>query len=312
MVAAQQAKSTVARLRKQQTNGTNSPLQRESQRSFQLTWYIIGAAHFINVTLNLVISTYMVYFKIFHPAVGMAVELHAVIVWLKVCSYALTNRDLRHSLLNPDINEALPPLYATCPYPQNITLGNICYFWWAPTLIYQPVYPRTERVRRSFVIKRAAEGISLCIVVWFTVMQYASPLLRNSVGQVHTLDFVSIAERVLKLSTISLFCWLCGFYALFHSFLNFLAEILRFADREFYSDWWNVSSVRVYWTSWNKPVYHFMRRHMYAPMIGRGMKPAVAQFGVFIFSGILHELLIGIPTHNFSGTLFFLIPSTIS
>jgi len=260
----------------------------------------------------LVISTYTVYNQIFHPAIGVAVELHAVIVWLKVCSYALTNRDLRHALLNPDMYDALPPLYASLPYPKNITFGNLCYFWWAPTLIYQPVYPRTDRIRKSFIIKRAAEGISLCIVMWFTVQQYASPLLRNSVGKIYQLDMVSILERVLKLSTISLFCWLCGFYALFHSFLNFLAEILRFADREFYSDWWNVSSVRIYWTSWNKPVYHFMRRHIYAPMVGRGMKPAVAQFIVFVFSGILHELLIGIPTHNFSGTVLSFISTLLN
>jgi hypothetical protein len=32
--------------------------------------------------------------------------------------------------------------------------------------------------------------------------------------------------------------WLITFYCFFHSYLNVLAEVLRFGDREFYRDWW--------------------------------------------------------------------------
>jgi diacylglycerol O-acyltransferase-1 len=69
------------------------------------------------------------------------------------------------------------------------------------------------------------------------------PLLQNSLDDISKLHGFNILERVMKLSTISLVCWLAGFFALFQSFLNALAEIMRFGDREFYSDWWN-SSVR--------------------------------------------------------------------
>ena len=41
-------------------------------------------------------------------------------------------------------------------------------------------------------------------------------------------------ERVLKLSIPNHLIWLTWFYLLFHSLLNTLGEILRFADREFY------------------------------------------------------------------------------
>lgn len=34
----------------------------------------------------------------------------------------------------------------------------------------------------------------------------------------------------------------CGssrrFFAVFHCYLNFMAELTRYADREFYLDWW--------------------------------------------------------------------------
>jgi diacylglycerol O-acyltransferase-1 len=151
------------------------------------------------------------------------------------------------------------------------------------------------------VVRLLAEVAGLGIVIWIASAQYAAPLLQNSLDKISTLDLVSIAERVMKLSTISLFCWLCGFFAIFQSFLNALAEVMRFADREFYGDWWNVSSIRVYWTTWNKPVTNFMRRHVYSPLVGRGWPPAAAQFVVFLFSGILHEMLVGVPTHNIIG-----------
>jgi len=302
-LASRAARSAVSTIRRAQNgNGTLRAAAYESSWKFEhVWWYFIAVAHALNATLNLAISTYVVYYHIYHPGIGTLVELHAVIVWLKVCSYALTNRDLRQAYLSRESGDSIPELYASCPYPENITISNLCYFWWAPTLVYQPVYPRTRRIRRSFVVKRALESIGLSIVIWIASAQYAAPLLQNSLDKMASLDVVSILERLMKLSTISLFCWLCGFYALFHSFLNALAEVMRFADRDFYSDWWNVSTVRTYWTSWNKPVYHFMRRHIYAPMIGRGVPAPAAQFIVYLFSGVLHELLVGVPTHNVIG-----------
>lgn len=295
LVAAQQAKGASARRKKSDESLSESEKQR---RDFQLTWYGIAVAHSINATLNLVIASYVVYYMIHHPGIGTLCELHAVIVWLKTCSYALTNRDLRHAYLYPDPDAPLPELYLACPYPQNITLKNISYFWWAPTLVYQPVYPRTNKIRWDFVFKRVAEMASLSIVIWIASAQYAVPLLQNSLDHMAALDLVSIMERVMKLSTISLFCWLAGFFLIFQSSLNALAEITMFGDREFYGDWWNSYSIRQYWTSWNKPVYQFMKRHIYSPLVGRGVPPRLAQAMVFVFSGFLHELLVGIPTHN--------------
>ncbi|CAD0041426.1 unnamed protein product [Aureobasidium pullulans] len=260
LVAAQQAKGALARAKKTGVDAAaNSSQRRQELRAFRTAWHLIAFAHGVNATLNLALATYVVYYHIHHPGIGTLCELHAVIVWLKTCSYAFTNRDLRHALLYPYASE-VPELYSSCPYPQNITLHNLTYFWWAPTLIYQPVYPRSEKIRWPFVFKRCVEVIGLSI-------------------------------RLMKLSTISLFCWLAGFYALFQSFLNALAEVMRFGDREFYGDWWNSSGVRGYWSSWNKPVFQFMKRHIYSPMVGRGVPPLVAQIMTFLFSGVLHELL---------------------
>ena len=43
-----------------------------------------------------------------------------------------------------------------------------------------------------------------------------------------------MVERVLKLSLPTLYGWVFLFYLLFHIWLNLLAEVVRFGDREFY------------------------------------------------------------------------------
>jgi len=155
------------------------------------------------------------------------------ISWLKQLSYAFTNYDLRDAFLD---GSTTPKIYNTCAYPKNITLSNLCYFWWAPTLVYQPVYPRTPRFRWTFFLKRCGETVGLSVAIWFLTVQYAAPVLKNSLIALGSLNLPIILERLMKLSTISLVIWLAGFFALFQSFLNALAELMRFGDREFYTE----------------------------------------------------------------------------
>ncbi|KAL2019683.1 hypothetical protein VTK56DRAFT_9302 [Thermocarpiscus australiensis] len=303
LVAASHARHS--RMTAKKRDGTTSPTEDQSKR-FQRTWTTIWIAHAINITAALAFTTFIVYYYIHHPLIGTLTELHAIIVWLKTASYAFTNRDLRHAYLHPVRGEldALPDLYRQCPYPRNVTIGNLVYFWWAPTLVYQPVYPRTDRIRWGFVLKRLGEVVCLSVFIWFASAQYATPVLRNSLDKIASLDYPSILERLLKLSTISLIIWLAGFFALFQSFLNALAEITKFGDRSFYDAWWNSEGLGMYWRSWNKPVYSFFRRHVYSPMRSRGWSREASGFAVFLLSAILHELLVGVPTHNLIGVAF--------
>ncbi|KAG8531465.1 uncharacterized protein KY384_003094 [Bacidia gigantensis] len=300
LAAGRQAKEAIARAKRLDQKPHQIPA---IAKKFQATWKIIAFAHGVNATLALLVTTLTVYNYIHHPLLGTISQIHAIIVWLKICSYAFTNRDLRYTLLNPEAAASLPELYSHCPYPLNISISNLSYFWWAPTLVYQPVYPRTKIIRWSYVAKRIAECFSLSIFIWLASAQYAAPLLHNSLSKISSLDLASVAERLMKLSTISLIVWLAGFFAVFHSALNALAEIMRFGDRQFYADWWNSPSVGVYWRTWNKPVYHFMRRHIYGPLVARGWSSNTASMCVFVFSGFLHELLVGVPTHNIIGGL---------
>ena len=299
--AARQAKEAIGKVKKSEGQQSQNRNGDPPEVPFETSWHVFAFLHFINITANLAVATNVVYYHIHHPGIGTLCQFHAVIVWLKTCSYAMTNRDLRHALLAPS-KEPLPEMYQSCPYPRNLTVQNLAYFWWAPTLVYQPVYPRTEKIRLSFLFFRALEVVALSIAIWVASAQYAVPVLRNSLPLISELDVPQIIERLMKLSTISLFCWLAGFYAVFQSSLNFLAELLRFGDRDFYRDFWNSPNLRLYWKNWNRPVYLFMKRHVFAPLVARGCPPKLAQIIVFTFSAVLHEMLVGVPTHNILGT----------
>lgn len=73
--------------------------------------------------------------------------------------------------------------------------------------------------------------------------QYIVPLVHNTVELVIVdyADVFRLVERILKLSIPNLYVWLLGFYWFFHIYLNILAEVLRFGDRQFYMDWWDES-----------------------------------------------------------------------
>jgi diacylglycerol O-acyltransferase-1 len=57
------------------------------------------------------------------------------------------------------------------------------------------------------------------------------------------------------------------FYLVFHSVLNTVGEIMQFADRNFYSDWWNAKNVIEFWKKWNLPVHGWCLRHLYKPVM---------------------------------------------
>ena len=60
------------------------------------------------------------------------------------------------------------------------------------------------------------------------------PTIANSILPLTELKWARIFERVLKLSVPTLYGWIIIFYSLFHVWLNIVAELTRFGDREFY------------------------------------------------------------------------------
>ena len=101
--------------------------------------------------------------------------------------------------------------------------------------------------------------------------------------------------------------YLLIFYIMFECICNAFAELTRFADREFYQDWWNATSMDVFSRKWNKPVHSFLLKHVYASSIaGWGISRKLAMFLTFLLSSLLHELVMAIVSGKVRGYLFLM------
>ena len=78
-----------------------------------------------------------------------------------------------------------------------------------------------------------------------------------------------------------------------------MGEILSFADRNFYNDWWNSDDIVTFWKTWNLPVHRWAVRHLYKPLLNSGVSAKNASFVVFFISAALHEYLVSVPLRMF-------------
>ncbi len=76
---------------------------------------------------------------------------------------------------------------------------------------------------------------------------------------------------------------------------NTLAELTYFADRDFYSDWWNSTSFDEFARKWNRPVHEFLLRHVYLESLETyKLSKNNATLLTFLLSSCLHELILAV------------------
>ncbi|XP_057545399.1 diacylglycerol O-acyltransferase 1A [Amaranthus tricolor] len=224
---------------------------------------------------------------------GVTLMLFTCTTWLKLVSYAHTSYDMRAIAQSSTKEDALK-----ADFPYDVNFKSLVYFMVAPTLCFQPSYPRTAYIRKGWVARQVLKLVIFTGVMGFIIEQYINPIVQNSQHPLKG-NLLYAIERVLKLSVPNLYVWLCMFYCFFHLWLNILAELLKFGDREFYKDWWNARTFEEYWRMWNMPVHKWMVRHIYFPCLRNGLPKGVAVLIAFLLSAIFHELCIGVPCHIF-------------
>lgn len=233
--------------------------------------------HLINIVSLFFYGTIHVLIQPFSPAVSIATLGYTTVTILKLWSYAQTNYWYRTETLDKPQNKMKRSRslsenmsvknYTYAPeslrYPSNINILNMIEFIIMPTLCYEIDFPRNERIRKTFLLKRGLEIVILTQVQFCLIQQWIVPTLQTAVPKVAETDHIQITERLLRLALPNHIVWLVFFYLFFHSILNFLAEITKFSDREFYRDWWNAKDIAEFWQLWNIPVHKWCVRHLY-------------------------------------------------
>jgi len=216
-------------------------------------------------------------------------------VVLKLVSYIAVNRWCREEKIvqrtkDPDLKPTGPVLY-----PDNLTQKDLYYFMVAPTYCYELNFPKTKRICKRFLIRRILEAVFLSGLIFALGQQWIVPTVKNSVKPFQELDFPRFMERIMKLAIPNHLLWLMFFYLYFHSFLNIVAELLFFADRTFYKDWWNAQNVTYFWQNWNIPIHRWAKRHVYEPILRNGYTKIQASLSVFFISAFFHEFIVSVP-----------------
>lgn len=190
-----------------------------------------------------------------------------------------------------------------------VTLPNISwyqYFLFCPTLVYRDHYPRTSRVNWQKVVSYLAEMMMVIMFLSFIFERYAMPYFgKFGVSEVSVQSLIRSGFGCI-LPGITIF--MCGFYSFLHVWMNMWAEMLRFADRMFYQDWWTATDFRVYYRKWNVVVHDWLYTYVYKDLFEHVFigKRAAAAISVFTISAVFHEIIISISFRFFYPVLFVL------
>ena len=223
---------------------------------------------------------------------------------------ASSDRDAQLSSLREDLALELTSPFGQVTFPQNQTLANYIDFLFCPTLCYELEFPRTLKTQWDELLWKTLAVFGCIFLMTITSEEFIVPVLQDGRHRLDgiapasphkTLDHALIlAETISYLLFPFMVTFLLVFLVIFEYVLGACAELTRFADRGFYSDWWNSCDWLEFSREWNVPVHNFLRRHVYStslPYMPRGAATALT----FFVSAILHELIMGCITKKLRG-----------
>lgn len=255
-------------------------------------------------------SLYLVAFVLYARAKSFTwiaqifLTLHCIVQIMKMHSYAVFNGymySLKRTLDNPEVTrdvdaEDLEQYRKQLgQYPANVTLKNFFMYTMFPTCVYELEYPRTERIRWSFVLKQllATFGIFACLTI---IAEQSMHPISVHANQLRTSGSLKTRIKGYPLIFMEVYApfmllYILTFYIIWHSIMNGIAELTRYGDREFYRDWWNSTEWAKFARDWNVPVHNFLQRHVYtSSRLQLQLSKANAMFFTFVLSSVVHEL----------------------
>lgn len=129
-------------------------------------------------------------------------------------------------------------------YPQNLTLYNYIDYVLCPTLCYEHEYPRTEKRQWMELFWKTLAVFGCIFLLTITSEEFIVPVLNDAALKLERIHrwpdkFLVMAETISMLLFPFMVTLLLVFLVIFEYVLGAFAEITCFADRHFYSDWWN-------------------------------------------------------------------------
>ncbi|CAF2073783.1 unnamed protein product [Rotaria magnacalcarata] len=222
------------------------------------------------------------------------------ILYGKIYSQQIKVEDVEDKV-NDSPKEETNGIIPHTPCPE---FSKFLYFLFAPTLIYRDSYPRTSSVRWNFVISHLIQFAATTLFAYYLFYRFCLPVFRHFNSEHVTVKIFVLS--ILNCTLPGALLLFCAFYGFLHCWLNAFAEMLRFADRQFYSDWWTATSWSSYYRTWNIVVHDWLYTYVYRDchkLLGVKYR-LVSMYAVIFLSACVHEYIISLTFGYFYPILF--------
>ncbi|CUS23352.1 LAQU0S09e02828g1_1 [Lachancea quebecensis] len=303
-----------------------------------LGWYLTSAYEVAFVLMFLYVAENVMKF---HWVAKIFIFLHSLVLLMKMHSFAFYNGYLwnicaelefskktlakyKDYTLEDGFKEALEKSVEFCEFelslqshsvqfPDNLTLKGYFTYSMFPTVVYQIEYPRTEKIRWTYVFEKLCAIFGVIFVMMIVAQFFMYPIAMRAMA-VRDAGMPIFWERIrewlyllLKLVPSFIMMYLLVWYLIWDAILNCVAELTCFGDRYFYGDWWNCVSWDEFSRQWNVPVHQFLLRHVYHSSISfLQLNKTQATLMTFFLSSVVHELAMYVLFQKLRFYLFFL------
>lgn len=195
-------------------------------------------------------------------------------------------------------------------FPSNINFWDFFMYTMFPTVLYTLKFARTEKIRWLFVFEKIAAMIGVIFIMLLVAEHGVHQYVMNCLeAKDQTLTLIEKLKMFfvtfMDLAPPLLMEYLLSFYLIWHVILNLIAELTRYADRDFYGHWWALIDWEEFSRLWNKPVHKFLLRHVYRSSISAFSLSKTSSFLLtFIISSVVHELVMYVVFGRVRGYLF--------
>eukprot|EP00731_Ephydatia_muelleri_P035958 Em0184g3a len=223
-------------------------------------------------------------------ALSITITTEQVRLIMKTYSYV---RETAKKVLTPwnkDDTSGPAVVYAGQMEPKVGSLANYLYFLFAPTLLYRDRYSRNDGpINWKNVIVYLSQFVAIFLTIMVIYQDLAMPPSLSLADVLKSLVYSCVAG----FAHIALFN-----VGVIHSWMNLHAELLRFADRQFNSDWWTAASYPVYYRKCNAVVYDWIHAYMYTDvknvLSAYGFGSAVPACFCILVSALMHEYVFAV------------------
>lgn len=171
--------------------------------------------------------------------------------------------------------------------PNIVSAKSYALYLLMPTLVYQEKYPLLDKIRIRYILEKLFEiAVLLMILIKHIRSYWMEVFTKFQMNQ----GIPNIFFLYFEIAVPIILTYYCLFYFMFELYLNICGEVTRFGDRQFYLEFWNITTYGEYGRYWNTITHEFLYQHLFKVLrINWKLSSTKCAFITTLFSAVMHE-----------------------